>query len=208
MKDNLIKPAASNLPVQQNAEKIVNVEKLGELHQTNQFFLSSGAPGKRGATITPISFSRDYYNLIVYGDSPWFEESGHITLTKDCVLVEDYNMDPELKTRFSPLTPECIQELVSFPCILAYENTRGGKTTSDHQAVISKIIDVKNRSNGIEIYFSQPLFYVDQQRLNELSDALGIKGHSGLNELGHSHWSVKAIDLFEVINEAGLNPTL
>lgn len=192
--------------VRQEAEKIYNIDRIGEFHaHTSQIVFSSGLPGKRGSKPSSVTYSKDFYNLIVYGNYPWFEETDHITLTKNVVLVEDDNMDPELKAHFSPLTEEIVEELKSFLCILAYENPHGARTTDDHQAMVGQLLDVKKRSNGIEIYY-HPLFYVEQQPLNLLTRELGIRGNRGLNELGHSHWSIKAIDLIEVLRDSSLLP--
>ena len=71
---------------------------------------------------------------------------------------------------------------------------------------MAQLTDIKNRSNGIELYF-HPLFAISQARISELLFELGICGkYRRFNELNHSHWSVKAIDLMEVLSDAGLNP--
>ena len=46
--------------------------------------------------------------------------------------------------------------------------------------------------------------YVNQQRLNDLSSQFGIAGHEGSNELGHTHWTVKEVNLFETLKINGL----
>lgn len=204
MSNDLIKKDSELPVIPQQAGKIYNVDNIQNFHHTSQFFMS-GIPGKRGSGPQPVTYSTDYYNLIVYGNYPWFEETDHITFTKNVVLVEDDNIELELKERFSPLTPDAIVELKSFLCIFAYMNSNGARTKSEHQAIIGQLTDIKNRSNGIEIYM-HPLFYVDQQPLNQIAEHLGIKGNRGLNELGHAHWSVKAINLIEVLRDSGLMP--
>ncbi len=202
MKDDLIKPAASNLPVQQNAEKIVNVEKLGTLQQTNQFFVMNGIPGMPGVVPTAFNYSTTYYNLIVWGSEPFFEQK-HVTITKDRALVEIGNITEELKSWLSPLTEEAIEALKTFPCIIANENKFYGKADEDQRAVLAFITDIVNRTNGIEIYF-HPLYGIPQQRLNELHFELGINGTKSFSEFNHSHWTVKEINLMEVLSENGL----
>ena len=148
----------------QNAENIYNIDEVGKFH-TDQVVIN-----KFLCEILDKHSDRhsnDYYNLIVYGCEPWFDQ-GHITFTRDRALMEDYYIDSELKARYSLFSPDAISELKTFFCIFAYENQRGRWTAPDQQAAIGRITEIKKRSNGIEIYFS-PLFLVNQQRLNDLS---------------------------------------
>ena len=45
-------------------------------------------------------------------------------------------------------------------------------------------------------------------QVSDVEPQLDIAEHkqSSRHELNHSHWTVKAIDLLEVLNDAGLNP--
>ena len=204
MNNELINPSSSPLPTNQSAEKIVNVERVDSINQTNQYYMMGALPGLPGSTPTPPLFSHDFYNLFVYGQEP-FHTAGHITFEKDRCLMNENYIDPELKRRFSPLSDEAIAELKTFPCIIACENKHYGWTDEDHYASIGQLLDVKIRSNGIEVYFL-PHFAVSQARLSDLAPQLGLGYVRKFNEFNHSHWTVKAIDLLEVINDAGLNP--
>ena len=207
MENELInQPTASQgLTVQQQTGKIVNVGKVDTLqhstvHQANTYYISGGIPGMPGSTSAPVQLSRDYYNLIVWGSDPFLEHR-HVTISKDRILVE--YITPELKSWLSPLTPDAIAALKTFPCIIANENHWYGRTDEDQYAVLAIITDIKNRSNGIEIYF-HPFHGLQQQRLNDLRFELGLSGTSGFNEFNRSHWTVKEIDLLEVLAENGL----
>ena len=205
MSKDLIQRSQGELTTSQQAENIYNVDNIQNFHHTSQFFMMGGLPGMPATVPTPITYSRDYYNLIVYGQEPMLTDC-HITFEKRRCLVEDDNIAPELKARYSPLTPEIIEELKSFLCILACENKYNGWTDENHFASVAQITGLKNRSNGIELYL-HPLFAVPQARISELVFELGICGrYRRFNELNHSHWSVKQIDLMEVLNDAGLNP--
>ena len=205
MSNDLIQKPPAELASPQRAEKIYNVDTIQNFHHTSQFFMMGGLPGMPGAAPTPISYSRDYYNLVVYGQEPMLTDC-HITLEKNRCLVEDAHITPELKERFSPLTPQICEELKGFLCLLACENHHYGWTDADHYASIAQLTDIKNRSNGIELYF-HPIFVVQQARISELIFELGMNGrYKRYNELNHSHWTVKEIDLVEVLGDAGLNP--
>lgn len=192
--------------IRQEAEKIYNIDQIGEFHShTSQILISSGLPGMPGYTATPLTYSRDYYNLIVFGQEPMLTDC-HVTIEKKRCLVEPDNITEKLRDRFSPLTAEIIEELKGFLCLLASENRHYGWTDEDHYASVAQLTDIKNRSNGIELYF-HPLFAVPQARISELVFELGICGQIGkFNELNHGHWTVKEIDLMEVLGDAGLNP--
>lgn len=200
-----ITPISQNaLPIHQDAEKIFNIEKVEEFHShTSQILISSGLPGTPGYTTAPLTYSRDYYNLIVYGQEPMLTDC-HITLERNRCL--NGYITEELRNRFSPMTGDIIKEIKSFLCILASENHYYGWTDEDHFASIAQLTDVKSRSNGIELYF-HPLFAVPQARIGELVFELGICGkYRKFNELNHSHWSIKGTNLMEVLIDAGLNP--
>ena len=204
MNNELTNSSNASLPATQNAEKIVNVERVDSINQTNQYYMMGALPGLPGSAPTPALFSHDFYNLFVYGQVP-FHEPGHITFDKERCLMNENYIDPDLKRRFSSLSEEAIAELKTFPCSIACENRHYGWTDEDHYAAIGQLLDVKIRSNGIEVYF-HPHFAVSQARLSELAPQLGLGNVKKYNEFNHSHWTVKAIDLLEVINDAGLNP--
>lgn len=158
MSKDLIQRTPGELAAPQQAEKIYNVDNIQNFHHTSQFFMMGGLPGMPGAAPTPITYSRDYYNLIVYGQEPMHQDC-HITFEKERCLVERQHITEELMDRFSPLTPEIIEELKGFLCILASENKYYGWTDDDHYAAVAQLTDIKNRSNGIELYL-HPLFAV------------------------------------------------
>lgn len=206
MSKDLIKQDTGLVPqIPQTAKTIYNIDEIKNFNHTSQIFVMGGLPGMPKAAPTQVTYSRDYYNLIVYGDEPMLTDC-HITLDKDRCLVELQHITEELRDRFSPLTPEIIEELKGFLCILACENRHYGWTDEDHFASIALLTDVKNRSNGIELYF-HPIFAVPQAKLSEKVFELGLSGrYKRYNELNHSHWTVKKIDLMEVLDDAGLNP--
>ena len=178
----------------QNAEKIYNVNEVGNFHADQLLILNEFSDRRSDRC------SSDYYNLIVYGGEPWFDaETKHITMPMDRAIAEDFYVGHEIKARYSQFTQEAISELKTFPCIFAYENFRGKWTKPDHEAAVGQLTRIKKRSNGVEVYF-RTLFHVKQQRINELSGILGIISL----ELSRTHWTVKEIDLIEVLQDNGM----
>ncbi len=206
---DLIKKDSSVAPITQTGRTILNIEKVETVQYNSQIIMTppNTLPGTPGYNPQELKFSEDYYNLIVYEqDSEIFRSPGHITLNKDICLVEESYISPELKEKYFRLTEENIKELKSFLCIFASENKYPGKTEDNHYAVVGYLLDIKIRSNGIEIYYV-PKFGIPQARLNEVLTDFGICGKPNrFNELNHSHWSVKAINLSEAIHNTGLSP--
>ena len=178
----------------QNAGKIYNVNGVENFHAYQLLILNEFSDQRSDRC------SNDYYNLIVYGGEPWFDvEPKHITMPMDRAIAEDFYVGHEIKARYFRFTQEAISELETFPCVFAYENFKGKCTKPDHEAAVGQLTRIKKRSNGIEVYF-RTWFHVNQQRINELSDDLGIIGL----ELSRTHWTVKEIDLMEVLQDNGM----
>ena len=190
----------------QEAEKIINIGSVEAYHQhLTQVFIPTGLPGTPGYRLNPVNFSRDYYNLIICGKDPMLSD-GTLTMPKDICLVEEDNIAPALKECFSPLSAEALEQLKSYPCILAGENRHPGWTDEDQPAAVAQLLDIRNHSNGIDLTFHL-IFAFPQCRISELLEELGICGKKGtFNELNHSHWSVKQVDLLQVLTAHGLNP--
>ena len=147
-------------------------------------------------------FNHDYYNLLVYGGEIYFtndDSRNHVTLSKERCLSKT-STDPDTRSELCSLSEEAIKKIKTFPALIAYENKMYGKTTDDHYACFGAFTDIKNRSNGIEIYF-HPICAFPQQPLNTLLFELGLSGNSRFNELNNSHWAIKQIDLIEVLKE-------
>lgn len=199
-------PLDASATTPQNAEKIYNIDNIANFQHTSQIFLTSGGlPGGPNYQAQQVSFSRDYYNLIVYGQEP-FTTDCHITLEKSRCLVEKDNISEELQKHYSPLTPDVVEEVKGFLTLLLCENYHYGWTDESHYGCVAQLLDVKNRTNGIQLYF-HPIFQVNQARISEALFELGICGkYKKFNELNHTHWSIKEIDLWEVLHDIKENP--
>jgi len=71
-------------------------------------------------------------------------------------------------------------------------------------AYLGLVHDVKIQDNGIKIY-ARILTSIQQQKLNELARDLAIQGASKCNELNRTHWTIKRVNLIEVLKGAGIN---
>lgn len=147
-----------------------------------------------------LPLNRNYYNLFVIGGESF--NTGHFTVPKNRALTE--SIAPALKERYASLTSEAIEQLKTFPALFASENHDWGDTDAEHWAYFGLVLDIKVQENGIKIYF-QLLSRIQQQRLNELAEQLAIKKAPYINELYHTHWTVKKLNLIEELHDAGIS---
>jgi len=140
------------------------------------------------------SANTDYYNLFV-GFDPFV--SDHLLVPKDRVLTE--YMTPELSTRFAPLDDGAIAEIKSFPSIIVDEY---GKTTpSNKTAVFAFVTDIRKQQNGVMVYY-QRFFPIPIKILLENEYALDtVNGF----ESYRTHWTIKNINLLQVLQDAGVS---
>ena len=136
--------------------------------------------------------SSEYFNLII-GYDPF--EKDHILVDPTRALTEYISDD--VKERFAGWTPEKIAEIKKLPAIITCE--RDG--TDEQQAVFAFIRDIKVQDNGIKVYFQRYLPIPFSFLSENLSDLAMY-----LFELTRTHWTIKKIDLLEVMQDAGVFP--
>jgi len=141
---------------------------------------------------TKNTSSPDYFNLII-GYDPF--SSDRILIDKDRALTE-YISD-EVKDEFSGWTPDKIEKIKKLPTIIALEKDG----TDEQQAIFAFIRDIKVQDNGIKVYF-QKYFPIPFSFLKDNLSDLAMY----LFELTRTHWTIKKIDLLEVMQDAGLFP--
>lgn len=200
MKDELIK--ANDKPLAQSPNTFVQTGtknmQIGHVDQVTANIVYMEA--RTQATIslpTKISFSADYYHLFVGGDVL----SAHFVIPFDRALKE--SISDRTKEKFGDLCDEVIEEIKQFPCIFAEENHHYGKTDNEQMAYLGRIQDIKIQDNGVKIYagYIQP---IPQQRLNEIRERVAINGTNHFNEFNRTHWTIKRINLVEVLRDEGL----
>lgn len=139
------------------------------------------------------SANTDYYNLFI-GFDPF--TSDHLLVPKDRALTE--YMTPELKSRFAHLDDSAIAEIKRFPTIIVDEYCR--TTPSEKNAVFAFVTDVRKQQNGVMVYFRQ-LYPIPVKVLLENEYALDtVNGF----ESYRTHWTIKNINLIQVLQDAGV----
>lgn len=174
----------AELPVQFTAHAEDDGIAIGYAESFSPVFNIIAPDGRKNTT------AHEFYNLIM-GYDPF--GSDHILVMKARALTE-YISD-EAKEKFAGWTPEKIERIKKLPTIISMEKDG----TDGQQAVFAFITDVKVQDNGIKVYF-QKYFPVPFSFLAENQSELALH----LFELTRTHWTIKKIDLLEVMQDAGV----
>lgn len=122
--------------------------------------------------------------LICYDTSTW--ESNSAFIEHDRCLTE-YIM-PEIKSRFSSLGENEINQIKSFPCIFAYEQVHR------KDAYIGYICDISVRQTNVKINYKLTGEKIRFDDFIALSQELDL----GTWELNRTHWTIKNVDLEKI----------
>lgn len=204
---------STNLPQQsegysQSGDNNLQIANVNTLNYNNPVMILTppNLSQNVGTSLSPMqSLNYDFYHLFVIGKYVEFITGSMIEnfiVEKDRALTE--SISDCLKKKYATLRPDAIQEMKLFPAIFANENRGDCKTDLDHLAYLGLVHDIKIQDNGIKIY-ARILTPIQQQKLNELASDLAIKGASKCNELNRTHWTIKQVNLIEVLKGAGIN---
>lgn len=133
-----------------------------------------------------------YFNLII-GYDPF--EKDYILVDKSRALTE-YITD-EVKNEFRGWSDGAVEKIKKLPAIIAME--RDG--TEEQQALFAFIKNVRDQDNGVKVYF-QRFFPIPFSFLTDNLSDLAMH----LFELTRTHWTIKKVDLLEVMQDAGVFP--
>lgn len=136
--------------------------------------------------------SKDYYALLM-GYDPF--EKDYVLVSKDRALTEYIQND--VKAKFSGLTAEAIAAIKEIPAVISCE----ADGTETQQAVFAFIKDIRIQENGIKVYF-QKYFPFPYSILRAYQQELALH----LFEYTRTHWTIKNVDLIEVLQDAGVFP--
>lgn len=171
----------------------------GQMEVSPTFIMSDPRNPKPEAVGTAgFNLSRDVYHLFVINGEDYRGDS--FIVPKDRALTESINDD--LKAKYATLHSAIIPELLTFPALFLSENNFCGRAGDDQIAYTGVVRDIKVRDNGIQIYF-QPICRLQQQLLNDHDFEFGVRCAYFRNELARTHWTLKQIDLIDVLKKAG-----
>lgn len=140
------------------------------------------------------SLGSDFFNLFV-GFDPF--ASDHFIVPLNRALTE--YMTDEVRSRFGSLDENTISRIKLLPTIIVEEFSN---TTADSiTAVLAFITNIRRQQNGVKIYF-KPTCRISarvlQDNLYELAMDMGF-------ESTRTHWTIKNINLLEVLQDAGVS---
>ena len=153
----------------------------------------------------PLSFggmspSREYYNLFVIGDEQF--ATGSFTVAKDTALVT--YIEPEVKKKFFRIrSSSVVRQILTLPSLFMSENRDFKESRPGQKAILGRVTDIEIKTNDIKISFELEI-QLFQQVITDISQSLGISGNPGLSELNNTHWTIKQIDLLQVLADAGI----
>lgn len=189
--------------VTQQADRILNVNKVESLttgNITNNMYFANG-DGRQQVITGCFGTNREYYSLFVQFDEQFYD-SGYFYVMKNRALNTTLTSD-YIRDEINALEPDAVERIKAFPAIFCSENHQMGKTDDDQLAYYGLVTDIKVQDNGIKIYY-KILNTFKQQILNEHLFDLGIDGNNKFNELNHTHWAIKRIDLVGTLREIGV----
>ncbi len=145
-----------------------------------------------------ITFDNNFYNLFVVDDIDL--NGSFFTIPKEKALTESVAKD--IRSTLAILSPEAIEQVKSYPAIFASQNKSYGATDKEHLAYLGFISDVRVERTAIKVFFTK-LNAFPQQYINERIADFGLEGVPAYNELDNTHWSVKNLNVVEVLRSAG-----
>ena len=146
------------------------------------------------------AINREFYNLFVIGGEKF--DKGSFTIPKTKALVE--SIEPAVKHQFFNLRDDSVVErLLTLPSLFMSENADFMRSRPGQKALLGRITDLKIEPNDIWISFEVDA-KIFQQKITDLTRNLGILDNPGCSELNNTHWTIKQVDLIEVLTDAGL----
>lgn len=205
MSDKLEVITPGNLPVEKKPDVVqtgnenVGIVNYGSIQlQVNQRF--AAMPQLGGNMYVPSHINRDYYNIFVVGDEAF--DKPYFKMLRSRSLCEC--MSDETKSRFTGMTPENKQEILTMPSLFMAENNRYGNADDDQKVIYGFVSDYKIYENDVKVYWCGYKLDIPQVRLNEMLEDLQLIGNNQFNEMNRTHWAIKRCDLIGELQEAGI----
>jgi len=146
------------------------------------------------------TLDRIYYNLFVIGGEKF--DKGSFTVPKTKALVE--SIEPAVKSHFFNLRDDSVVErLLTLPSLFMSENADYMRSRPGQKVLFGRIISLEIEPNDVRIFFVADA-EISQQSITNISHNLGILSIPGCSELNNTHWTIKQVDLIEVLTDAGL----
>lgn len=192
----------AEIPIQQKADKIYNIEKAANINVTHVY--TSNPSIDLGLATLDDRLNTNYYHLIVLGND---FDSIIVTIPKDRALSSHYT-DEIIRNKFVELTQENISELLKYPVLITTEcSDYYAKADNEQIAYVGKIEKIRTEPQGIKLKLklelSKPILL---QKICSLGFELNLLNMDiAITELNHSHWALKPVNLIQELSDAGID---
>lgn len=203
---NVIKEFNDFYTILLDSEKQINVDEryLTTIRECERFLILSGGSTipKEFDSIKIIRYEpifsmatqevrtdKEMYNLLISGDEEAWESSSYML---DLVRFLEYT-EEDIKKRFSKITDELVNEIISYPCIFAYEDY------CEKDANLGYITDIMVRQGKVKITIKKEAT-ISLKDLHKLSFELDISGF----EFNRTHWAIKKANLYKELDSVNI----
>jgi len=136
------------------------------------------------------------YNLIVSGDCDSWNGKTFSLDTSRCLRSAEYTSE-DLVTRFGRFTEEAVEQLKTFPCLFAYEESCGRAPRFGWFKNIKRRVD----QIVMECEYTAIEPWIDEGDLRSIQSSLDIYGW----EMSRTHWALKDVDLAQELIQLGVS---
>ena len=194
----------------------VEIEKVGTVisgaqtvNTTNivhnrQMIVVEGAQTTR---TTPVQMeqeemSHDYFSLFVLGNDIDLRNPYGSFFMPRSRLLETVYTQKEIINLIRGFDDESLRRIKSYPALICNENQKARKAEDNRMIYYSQIQNVHVQENGIWFDYLV-LNAIPQNSINGIQGDLAIGSTTYFDEMMHTHWSIKQVDLVRVLRQAG-----
>ena len=175
-------------------------EGFDKTHAMLNELLQRDTPKSIPLSFGGVSLNREYYNLFVIGGEKF--KNSEFTIQKDRALTT--SIEPNVKKRFFNLYDDrVVEQIFSLPSLFMSENVDYMRSRPGQKVLFGRVTDLTIEPNDIRISFEAEM-QIFQQSITDISHDLGIIGNPGCSELNNTHWTIKQVDLINVLTRTGL----
>lgn len=141
----------------------------------------------------PSMINNQYYNLFVV-DQVGF--NGMVSIPRKTAL-DDYT-DADIRRIYAKPKLAAINEIKQLPSVFIIRNKYGNHTDPGQTAGLGYVMNMEELGDVIRITHS-PLHPIQQEILNGMTRELDLKAAAERNELDVVHWSIKKVDIMQIL---------
>lgn len=142
----------------------------------------------------PAMINNQYYNLFVVEQTGF---NGMVSIPRKSAL-DDYT-DTDIRRIYAKPKLAALEEIKQLPSVFIIRNKYGNHTDPGQNAGLGYVVNIEELGDVIRITHS-PLCPIQQEILNGLEKELKLKSAAEINELDVVHWSIKQVDIMQILN--------